>query len=69
MRLYLTERWTNHLCSLPESGMGYQVVNVFLRNGREVRDIIVFNGREVEWPEEQLPIEPDDIVDIRMSGH
>ena len=68
MRLYLTDLWTNHLCSLPESGMGYQLVNVFLRNGREVRDIIVFNGREVEWPEEQLPIEPDDIVDIRMSG-
>ena len=69
MRLYLTDRWTNHLCDLPESGMGYQVVDVILRSGEAIKDIVVFNGHEVEWPEEKPPITPDEIVDIRMSGH
>ena len=68
MRLYLADRWANHLCDLPESGMGYQIVDIVLHNGEEFRDIVVFNGQVVDWPEESPPIKPDDIVDIRMSS-
>ena len=68
MRLYLTDRWANHLCKLPENGMGYHVVDIVLRSGENFRDIMVFNGQEVEWPEESPTIGPDEIVDIRLTG-
>ena len=68
MRLYLTDRWANHLSRLPENGMGYQVVDIVLRSGENFRDIIVFNGQEVEWPEESPTIRPDEIIDIKMAG-
>ena len=62
-RLRLDAKWTDKLCRLPESGMGYQRVDVRLRNGQCVRDVIVFNAEELEWPRRQ-PIESDDIVNI-----
>ena len=33
MRLQLKEHWVNYLRKLPESGMGYQRVDVYLKNG------------------------------------
>jgi hypothetical protein len=40
----LPNKWTNFLTSLPESGMGYQLVRVFLKNGRVLRKHKVINS-------------------------
>ena len=68
MRLHLNERWVKHLCDLPEDGMGYQIVDIVLRSGEQVRKAFVFNAEEVVWKSERPPIELDDIVDIRPSA-
>ena len=52
MRIKLEERWVRLLLKWPESGMGYQRVDLRLADGREVRDVPAFNAEEVEVPEE-----------------
>ena len=52
MRIKLDQHWTKRLLQLPESGMGYQRVDVRLADGRELRDVLVFNCEEMEVPRE-----------------
>ena len=67
MRLHLNERWVDHLCGLPETGMGYQIVDVVLRNGERFRGIVVYNAEEMEWPTGADEIAPEDIVEITRA--
>ena len=67
MRLLLSEQWINHLCALPESGMGFQRVDIVLRDGERVRDVLVFNAQHVEWPDEVRAISSKDIAEIKLS--
>ena len=46
--------------------MGYQRVDVLLRNGRAVRDVLVFNAEEMEWPDDR-PIRSGDIAEMVPS--
>ncbi len=69
MRLHLDDRWTEHVCGLPETGMGYHVVDVILRNGERVQDIVIYNAEEMEWPAKKGLIEPEDILDIRRADN
>ena len=48
MRVKLDQRWTKRLLELPKSGMGYQRIDVRLADGRELRDLLVFNADEIE---------------------
>ena len=52
MRIKLEQRWVKRLLQLPESGMGYQRVDLRLADGRELKDVPVFNAEELEMPEE-----------------
>ncbi len=52
MRVRLDAHWTAALLRLPESGMGYQRVDICFRDGRRIEDVAVFNAEEVEIPEE-----------------
>ncbi len=36
----------------PESGMGYQRMDLRLADGHELRDVLAFNAEEVELPDE-----------------
>ena len=67
VRLHLNERWVDHLCGLPETGMGYQIVDVVLRNGEQFRGIVVYNAEEMEWPARARKIVPEDIVEITRA--
>jgi hypothetical protein len=40
----LTENWINYLISLPESGMGYQLVRIFLKGGKILKKHKVLNS-------------------------
>ncbi len=61
MRIKLDPRWTNRLAHLPESGMGYQRVDVRFANGRELKDAVVFNAEDLEVPEEFAKAEIEDV--------
>lgn len=58
MRVPLDKKWSERLGKLPESGMGYQRVDIRFAGNRTVRDVLVFNAEEAELPEEfaRLPI-------------
>ncbi|MBI2057972.1 MAG: hypothetical protein HYT63_03255 [Candidatus Yanofskybacteria bacterium] len=66
MRLSLSQKWVDKLVNLPETGMGYQIVDVYLESGAIVRKILVINC-------EELVIHPpwtffeNDIQDICLS--
>jgi len=52
MRIKLDRRWTDRLLEWPESGMGYQRVDVRFADGRELKDALVFNAEDLEVPDE-----------------
>ncbi len=62
-RLQLDDKWSALLCGLPETGMGYQCVDVFLRDGQCVKDVLVFNAQVMEWTHHRS-IQSEDIVNI-----
>jgi hypothetical protein len=47
MRIKLDRLWTERLLELPESGMGYQRVDVRFADGRELKDLFVFNAEDL----------------------
>jgi len=65
MRVKLEQRWIKRLLQLPESGMGYQRVDLSLADGREVRDVPVFNAEEVELPDDLTGVR---IQDVRLHA-
>ena len=67
MQVALGKIWTERLCRLPETGMGYQRLDLSLRNGRTMRGVLVFNAEVMDWPDEAGPISPDEIVDMRLA--
>lgn len=42
--LFLSSKWANELLSQPETGMGYQIVSVYLRDGRSFHRVRVVQG-------------------------
>ena len=65
MRVKLEQRWIKRLLNLPESGMGYQRVDLSLADGRELKDVPVFNAEEVELPDEFTNVS---IKDVRLHA-
>jgi len=51
VRIQLPAKWVKYLVHQPESGMGYQIVDVVLEDGTTVRDCVVFNAEEMEIPD------------------
>ena len=65
MRIKLPPKWTKRLQDLPESGMGYQRVDVRFADGRKLTDALVFNAEELEAPPEFALA---DISDLRLHS-
>jgi hypothetical protein len=51
MRTRLPTECIDFLVHQPESGMGYQRVDVFFADGSVQRDCVAFNAEEVEIPD------------------
>lgn len=47
--------------------MGYQRVNVRLKSGKLIRDLIVENAEKMNIPEGAEPFKEEDIADIEIS--
>ena len=63
VHLKLSEPWSAFLLTQPESGMGYQRVDVRLDDDRELRDVVVLNAEMIELPEDCARSE---ICDLRL---
>ena len=62
MRVTLDKCWKERLVKLPESGMGYQRVDIRFAGDRTARDVMVFNAEEAELPAEFASLQITDIV-------
>lgn len=51
MRIQLARRWIDMLRKAPESGMGYQRVDVRFVDGRRVDSVMVFNAEQLDLPD------------------
>ena len=67
MRLTLDTRWTEKLRQLPESGMGYQLVRVRLRDGRTLKHAVALNAQLLQLPDDVGSIRASDIVDLEFE--
>lgn len=65
MRRRLPSEWSKLLTGLPESGMGYQRVDIRFSDGSVQRDCPVFNAEELEVPDQFATKE---IADVRLHG-
>jgi hypothetical protein len=61
MRVKLEQRWIKRLLQLPESGMGYQRVDLRLADGRELKNVLAFNAEEVELPDDCANAKIEDV--------
>jgi hypothetical protein len=64
--LKLSENLINALVNLPETGMGYQIVKVFLKSGKVLNHIKVLNS-EILMLEENENITVKDIDKIVLE--
>jgi hypothetical protein len=62
--VHLPQHWIEKLTQLPESGMGYQRVNIVLKKGKVLEGIVVLNAEEAQAPE---PFEPSEILDVQLA--
>lgn len=65
MKIRLPENWIQKLIKLPESGMGVQHVDIFLNEGRVIRNVAVFNCEELSTND---VFETSEIVDIKPTA-
>ncbi len=67
--LHLSDKWGPVLVSQPESGMGYWITSVFLRDGRRIDNVTIVGGivTEVDGMKE-IPFTEDEIVDIKVMN-
>ena len=52
MTIKLERKWVDYLIRQPESGMGFQKVDIRLKGNRVLNDIPVFNAEEIDLPED-----------------
>lgn len=43
----LSQKWIDKLLKLPETRMGCQIVDVYLKNGNILWELLVINGEEI----------------------
>ena len=67
--LHLSDKWGPVLVSQPESGMGYWVTSVFLRDGSRIDNVTIVGGIVTEVNgKKEIPFTEDQIVDIRVMN-
>lgn len=65
--LRLADRWAPVLLSQPEAGMGYQVVRLTLRDGRQLDGVSVVGGVATGLPPDvATTLTDDDIASIEV---
>jgi hypothetical protein len=66
--LKLSHKWAQILRDQSETGMGYQICTVTLRDGRHVERVIIVGGTLTEVAgDKNIPFTDHEIVDIRVT--
>lgn len=64
----LSSIWAAELAAKPETGMGYQVVSVVLKDGRRFNQVAVVEGRIAEIRgRKDIPFTEDQIAEIVLT--
>jgi len=64
----LSQKWAKELTSKPETGMGYQIVSVVLKDGKRFDQVAVVEGRITEIRgRTDIPFAVDDIAEIILT--
>jgi hypothetical protein len=66
MIIKLEEKLTDLLLKQPESGMGYQKIDITLKDGRIIINVIVYNAEELDLPDDYATIKSKDIAKIEL---
>ncbi len=67
----LPEKWIKYLQNEPESGMGYQIATVRLKDNTKFENVVIVQSEligEIKGYNE-IPFEPDDIISIELNPH
>ncbi|MEX2034874.1 MAG: hypothetical protein WEA28_06765 [Xanthobacteraceae bacterium] len=67
MQVELRSELINRLLALPESGMGHQLVDLILTDGRIVPNVVIFNFEIANLPDAFRDIRTSDIADVRLK--
>jgi hypothetical protein len=64
----LSAKWTKELASQPETGMGYQIASIVLKDGRRFDQVVIDSGfiTRVKGME-TIPFSEDDIREIILT--
>ncbi len=65
-KLKLKDEYIDYLSNQPEQGMGYQIVDITLKNGQVLNERIVLNSSYLKLKESEK-INLDDIVKIEIK--
>ena len=64
----LSTAWTDHLMNQPETGMGYQIVSVVLRDGTRYDQVVVDSGYITQIRGlTRIPFSEEDIQEIIVT--
>ncbi len=63
----LKGKWVNKLANMPESGMGYQIVDITLKDGQVIKEVTILYCDEVYIPDGCKKFKEENIVKIEMS--
>lgn len=66
MQIELKKSIVSRLLNMPESGMGYQIVDLLLIDGRVVPNVKIFNCEIANLPDSHIEVEPEDVADVRL---
>jgi hypothetical protein len=64
----LSKKWATELASKPETGMGYQVVSIVLKDGRKFDQVAVVEGRITEMRgRKDIPFTEEQIAQMILT--
>jgi hypothetical protein len=66
-QLKLPTKFTSYLENLPEQGMGYQIVDIELFNGKTLVDRIVFNSTYLKLNNDEK-IDSENIKSVKINS-
>lgn len=68
MEKKLPIKWQSFLATKPETGMGYQVVNLTLADGGKIENVVIIQSAIIGEVKGGDPgIDPDKIIDVELT--
>lgn len=64
MKLKLNKYWTEKLLKYPETGMGYQMVDVILKSGSAIRNVVVLNAEYLDLPDQYKDLKVKEVKNL-----